>query len=319
MARKPRIHVPGALYHVMVRGNDGQAIFADDHDRETFCALVADGVARFGHRIHAYCLMPNHVHLALGVGETPASKIIQNLAFRYTRAFNRRARRTGHLFQGRFRAVLVDRNAYLFELVRYIHLNPVRAGLVAEPEAWAWSGHRAYLGKAHTPWLDTAFVLGMFDENDRRRAQRRYAGFVREGLGEPYREELHVGAADRRVSGSDAFVSDVLGIAGQGPRRTPSLSAIIAGVCAAWHLDEQALVLPGRRRDTALARAAIGWLAAETKAATLTEVARHFGRDVATVSRQVRQLTEAVRADPTLGRRLEAVQRRIGRRDVTTQ
>lgn len=151
MARKPRIHVCGGLYHVMLRGNGGQAIFSDDADRQGFCALVAEGVERFGHRIHAYCLMANHVHLAIRVGEASVSRIIQNLAFRYTRAFNRRARRVGHLFQGRFRSLLVDGNTYLFELVRYIHLNPVRSGLVRDPAEWAEKGQActiAYRGKS---------------------------------------------------------------------------------------------------------------------------------------------------------------------------
>jgi len=319
MARKPRIHVPGGLYHVMLRGNGGQAIFGDDSDRQVFCTLVADGVTRFGHRIHAYCLMANHVHLAVSVRETPVSRIVQNLAFRYTRAFNRRARRTGHLFQGRFRSVLVDGNAYLLELVRYIHLNPVRAGLVREPEAWAWSGHRAYTGKAHTPWLDSTLVLTMFDEHDRRRARRRYAGFIHEGLGEPYREELHSGAIDPRVSGSDEFVRGVLGTTPPRLQRTPNLSTIIGGVCVAWGLDEPALRAPERQRDAARARAVIGWLAVEMRAATLTEVARRFGRDVATVSRQVARLGLDARLDEALGERLESLRRRLQRRNAKTQ
>ena len=218
MARKPRIHVPGGLYHVMLRGNGGQAIFSDDADRRRFCDLVADGVERFGHRIHAYCLMPNHVHLAIRVGQMPASRVVQNLAFRYARVFNRRVGRDGHLFQGRFRSILVDGNSYLLELVRYIHLNPVRAGLVPDPSAWAWSGHRTYLGKDRTVWLDSALVLAMFDDHDVRRARRRYAGFVREGLGEPHREEMHFGEGDTRVLGDPAFVQGALGVSRE-PRR----------------------------------------------------------------------------------------------------
>jgi len=113
MARKPRIHLDGALYHVMLRGNGGQSIFLSDEDRDAFEALVAQGVSRFGHRIHAYCCwMGNHVHLAIQVAETPLSKIMQNLAFRYTRWFNRREQRIGHLFQGRFKALLVDADSY---------------------------------------------------------------------------------------------------------------------------------------------------------------------------------------------------------------
>ena len=162
MARKPRIHLDGALYHVMLRGNGGQSIFLVDDDRDAFEALVAEGVSRFGHRIHAFCWMGNHVHLAIQVADTPLSKIMQNIAFRYTRFINRRAQRIGHLFQGRFKALLVDADSYLLELVRYIHLNPVRAKLVADPADYRWSGHLAYLGKTHKEWLTTDWVLSQF-------------------------------------------------------------------------------------------------------------------------------------------------------------
>jgi REP element-mobilizing transposase RayT len=136
MARKPRVYFPGALYHVILRGNGGQTIFFDDKDRTRFCFLVQEGIERFGHRIHAFCLMSNHVHLAIQVGEVSLSRILQNLSFRYTRWVNGRQSRTGHLFQGRYKAVLVDADIYLQVLTRYIHLNPVRAGIVKEPEAY---------------------------------------------------------------------------------------------------------------------------------------------------------------------------------------
>ena len=302
----------------MLRGNGGQAIFSDDADRRRFCALVADGVERFGHRIHAYCLMQNHVHLAIRVGQMPASRVVQNLAFRYARAFNRRVGRDGHLFQGRFRSILVDGNSYLLELVRYIHLNPVRAGLVPDPSAWVWSGHRTYLGKDRNAWLDSALVLAMFDDHDVRRARRRYAGFVREGLGETHRAEMHFGQGDARVLGDQAFVRGALGVSRE-VRRVPCLSAIIAGVCAAWETDEATLRAPGRRRDAARARAAVGWLATQMDAAALSGIARHFGRDIATLSRQVGRLGMDARRDQGLGRRLGEVRDRLESENATTQ
>ncbi len=133
MARKPRLHIPGGLSHVMLRGNGGQDIFFSDNDRFYFQSLVEEGVKRFEHRIHAYCWMRNHVHLAIQVGEIPLSKIIQNLSFRYTRYINKKKSQIGHLFQGRYKAILIDADSYLLELVRYIHLNPVRAKLVTNP------------------------------------------------------------------------------------------------------------------------------------------------------------------------------------------
>ncbi len=128
MARHPRIHLAGALYHVMLRGNGGQSVFIDDEHREHFESLVGEGVARFEHRIHGYCWMANHVHLAIQVNQVPLAKIMQSLSFCYTRWLNKRQNRIGHLFQGRYKALLVDADAYLLELIRYIHLNPIRAG-----------------------------------------------------------------------------------------------------------------------------------------------------------------------------------------------
>lgn len=122
MPHKPRLHVPGSLYHVMLRGVDGQDIFVDDSDRLRLEALVADGVQRFGHRIHAYCWMGNHIHLALQVDNTPLSKIMHNMSFRYASYFNWRHQRVGHLFQGRFRSILVDSDGYLLQLVRWRYL-----------------------------------------------------------------------------------------------------------------------------------------------------------------------------------------------------
>ncbi len=144
MARKPRVHVPGGIYHVMLRGNGGQDIFFIPEDRDELYRLVAEGTARFEYRVHAYCLMTNHLHLAIEVGRVPLSRGMQNLAFRYTRWIHRREKRTGHLFQVRDRALLIDREAYLLELVRYIHLNPVRAGLVSDPLDYPWSSHCAH-------------------------------------------------------------------------------------------------------------------------------------------------------------------------------
>ena len=160
MARKPRLHVPGGLYHAILRGNARQQIFHGTGDRLRFYGLLADGVARFGYRVHAFCLMTNHVHLALQAGETPLSAGMQNLGLRYTQHLNARLRRVGHVFQGRFKAFLVDQDAYGLALVRYLHLNPVRARLVRAPAAYRWSSHRAYLGREGLAWLSTDWVLG---------------------------------------------------------------------------------------------------------------------------------------------------------------
>lgn len=273
----------------MLRGNGGQLIFADDIDREHFCDLVADGIARFGHRVHAFCLMGNHVHLAVEVGDVTLSRIVQNLAFRYTRLFNRRAGRTGHLFQGRFRSLLVDRDRYLLGLVRYIHSNPVRSGLVRTPEEWAWSSHRVYLGTSTCPWLTTNLILGMVGGGDARLARRHYAAFVAKGLGEGKREEFDIDMALRSVPSGQVRLDSPSLSRGRDTAAVvvPQLDAVMAAVCEVFGLRLAELEAPGRTRRTAEARAMVGWLAQELGTATLTHVAQAFRRDVATLSRQV--------------------------------
>ena len=289
MARKPRVHVVGGLYHVMLRGNGGEDIFFSDDDRYHFYLLIQEGAERFGHRIHAFCLMDNHVHLAVQVAEVSLSKIVQNLSFRYTRWVNKERVRVGHLFQGRYKAILVDADAYLLELVRYIHLNPVRARMVREPSAYAWSGHLAYLGQATVPWLTTDWVLGQLAKR-RSTARQRYARFVNEGLEEGHREEFHRGVTDARVLGDDRFTENVFGRIVKEPVQPRQLEEIIEAVCRSYDVVEEQLAAVGRRRDLAEARAVVAHLATSVGDASVTEVATRLGRDVATLSSSMRRL-----------------------------
>ncbi|MCP4307705.1 MAG: transposase [bacterium] len=227
MARKPRLHVPGGLYHVMLGGNGGQDVFYDEEDRYHLYLLIQQGVERYGHRIHAFCCMTNHIHLAIQVAEDPLSGIMQNLSFRYTRWINKKQARTGHLFQGRYKAILVDAHTYLLELVRYIHLNPVRAGMVEKPEDYAWSGHRAYMGIETLPWLETDWVLSQFAKR-LTTCRKRYAVFVKEGIEEGYRQEFHHGGEDGRVLADDRFLEQVLG---KRVQPSPEVSLEEIGLC----------------------------------------------------------------------------------------
>jgi len=147
MARRPRIHFTGALYHVISRGNRRQGVFRDEKDLKRFLDYLSQCKTRSPFRPYAYALRKNHIHLLLEVERTPLSKIMQSILFRYTHYFNRRYRQVGHLFQGRYKAIACDKDAYLLELVRYIHLNPVRAKVVKGPEDYRWTGHLSYLGK----------------------------------------------------------------------------------------------------------------------------------------------------------------------------
>ncbi len=185
MARQLRLAYAGALYHVTARGNGRQAIYLDDADRTRFLELLGDEVAQQHWRCYAYCLMGNHYHLLLETPEGDLSQGMRRLNGRYTQGFNRRHQRVGHLLQGRFKSILVEKEAYLLELCRYIVLNPVRAQLVRTVHAWKWSSYRATVGRAVEPrWLDVAGVHRLFHRTEAG-AQSRYQQFVREGVEAP--------------------------------------------------------------------------------------------------------------------------------------
>lgn len=183
MARPLRIEYPGALYHVTARGNARQSIYSDTEDFRAFLELLGKLSERYHWLCHAYCLMSNHYHLLL---ETPDGNLaagMRQLNGIYTQAFNRRHRKVGHVFQGRYHAILVDKDRYLLELSRYIVLNPVRAKMVKDVQAYPWSSYRATAGTGSGPaWLQCNWLLSQF-HRQRRAAQKRYRQFVREGWG----------------------------------------------------------------------------------------------------------------------------------------
>jgi REP element-mobilizing transposase RayT len=185
MARPLRIEFPGAIYHLTNRGNAGQTIFEDDVDRIAFLSVLGDVVDRMGWLCHAYCLMENHYHLMAETPEANLSDGMRRLNGTYTQRFNRRHERFGHLFQGRYKAILVERESHLLELCRYVVLNPVRAGLVRSANAFPWSSYRATAGGSPAPrLLTTDWLLAQFAKR-RQAAQRRYRAFVAEGKGLP--------------------------------------------------------------------------------------------------------------------------------------
>ena len=184
MARPLRIEFPGAVYHITARGNSRQDIFIDDHDRELFLGVLGKVASRFQLVVYAYCLMGNHYHLLLETPEANLSKALRQLNGVYTQAFNRRHGRVGHVLQGRFKAILVDKDSYLLELCRYVVLNPVRAQMVKKPEAHRWSSYRATAGlEGARAFLSIDWVLSQFARQPAA-AQRRYREFVLQGLGQ---------------------------------------------------------------------------------------------------------------------------------------
>lgn len=204
MARPLRIELAGGLYHVTSRGDRREAIYRDEQDRTDWLSVLGAVCARFNWRCHAYCEMTNHYHFVVETPEANLSKGMRQLNGVYTQQFNRRHGLVGHLFQGRFKAILVERDAYLLELARYVVLNPVRAGMVAQVSDWAWSNYRAMVGLTPAPdWLATDWVLGQFGSR-RPQARAGFAAFVAEGIGQPsVWEEL----SHQVFLGSEAFVT----------------------------------------------------------------------------------------------------------------
>lgn len=183
MARQLRLEFPGAIYHVTSRGNAQNPIFLDDADRALFLASLGEVVERFGWLCHAYCLMDNHYHLLIETPDGNLSLGMRQLNGVYTQRFNRHHGRVGHVFQGRFKAIVVERDSYLLELCRYVVLNPVRAGMVTQIERHAWSSYPATMGLTECPdWVETDWLLGQFAKT-RAVARRRYAAFVAAGKG----------------------------------------------------------------------------------------------------------------------------------------
>ncbi len=161
----------------MIRGNDGQIIFQDEADRNHMAALLEKSVREFNCVIHAFCFMNNHIHLLIEVKDIPLGKIIQDIARRYVLSYNHRLKRIGHLFQGRYKAILITKNPYLLEVCRYIHLNPVRAYMVEKASDYPWSSHNDYFGQKHFSWVTTTHLLSYFSENNEI-AIKSYAKFM---------------------------------------------------------------------------------------------------------------------------------------------
>ncbi|MBC7093690.1 transposase [Candidatus Bipolaricaulota bacterium] len=202
MARPLRVEYPGATYHVTSRGNAGQPIFLDAQDRTAFLEVLADVVARFRWHCHAYCLMDNHYHLVLETPEANLSRGMRQLNGVYTQRFNRRHGRSGHLLQGRFKAILVEKESHLLEVARYVVLNPVRAGEVRHPRQWRWSSYRATAGEAPVPeFLTVDWLLSQFGRG--RQAQLAYRQFVAQGRGVDIWEDLEGGV----ILGTGRFVN----------------------------------------------------------------------------------------------------------------
>ena len=275
MARPLRIEFAGALYHVTSRGNAREAIYRSDNDRQEFLSRLNRVCERYQWYCHAYCLMDNHYHLLVETGTPSLSKGMKILNGTYTQYFNQTYRRVGHVYQGRFKGILVEKESYLLELARYIVLNPVRAQMVRRAQDWPWSSYRATAGlrEAHD-CLTTDWILGLFGKA-RKQAQEHYREFVKQGRNQPSPWEQ---LKNQIYLGSSEFVESMQS------KIDPEQS-----LKDIPRLQKQAPIKPleyfQKRYPDRNKAMAIAYL---TGHYTLEVIGRHFGVSYATVSRSVK-------------------------------
>lgn len=287
MPRRLRIHVPGGFYHVTLRGNHQHDIFRSDADRFLLNAIVGRAIEAYGASIHAYCWMSNHLHFLLQVGERPLGDVMRQIASGYARAFQQKLPTTGHLFERRYHATLVDVDAYFLEVLRYIHLNPVRAQLVTQPADYRWSSHHAYSGRAVTePWLTTQFGLAIFS-TDARSAHLAYRQFMDCANASHFDESLLEGEPGTIAGQQCPRIAPVFSSPEPGPRQT--LAQLIDEACRRFGVREQHLSTGSRDPVLVQARAWIAREALNRRISSLSGVARALGRDRATLRFAIRR------------------------------
>lgn len=302
MARPLRLEFPGALYHLTARGNARGNIFVDDEDRRLFLDRFGKEIVQQGWRCYAYCLMNNHYHLFIETPEASLASGMRRLNGVYTQAFNRRHGRVGHVFQGRYKAIVVDKESYGLELCRYIVLNPVRARMVKRPQDWHWSSYRANAGLSSSPeWLDVDWLLRQFAAR-LDRAREAYRRFVYEGIGQasPWKH-----LRGQIWLGGEGFLRRMERLVGDKPahnvpkaqQRPGRLTAkeILDEVKRAYRIDEKRLL---KREDQAAFKA---WVYLLRRAANLPlgEVARRSGVSPSRIS-HIQRAIETKPPDITL-------------------
>ena len=284
MARPLRIEYPGALYHVTSRGNARDRIFQDDQDKRAFLSVLGSVIEKYHWFCHAYCLMDNHYHLLVETPDGNLSRGMRQLNGVYTEKFNTTHKRPGHIFQGRYKAILVDKDSYLLELNRYIVLNPVRAHLVERPEDWVWSSYCATGGLSESPGhLTVDWILGMFAEQ-RKVAQRQYRDFVLQGL---RNESPWAHVRGQILLGNESFVERFRDRVGnQDEIQEISREQRYAGRPELRQLFAAQTAKDRKKRAPAIRQAHVQY------GYTLKEIADHLGIHYTTVSKIVHQAEE---------------------------
>ena len=286
MARPLRIEYAGAFYHVMHRGNAGSDLFQNDRDREKLLEYFGKAVERYEIKVHTYCLMTNHYHLLIETPHPNLSQAIKWINVSYAAYFNRKRRRSGHLFQGRFKAVLIDADEYLKHLSRYIHLNPVRAGMVEHCKNHPWSSYPAFGGYNKRPeWLETNWLLSLFGKNQDK-AEKNYRGFVEsvqnQKLENPSKDIVGgviLGGADfvnwvkQEILNRESDVKERPQLRSLRPRPTPE--DLVSVVCNEFDCGRETIIRKGKKRN--LARDLAIYLSRELTGETGVALGRYFG------------------------------------------
>ena len=283
MARGKRHHFPGMCYHVMLRGNEKRDIFFDDADRRIMLFLLQEGVERHGHRIHSYCFMRNHIHLLIQVGEISTSKIIHHLASGYSQKINRKYERVGHLFQGRYKAILIEEERYFIRLVRYIHLNPVRANIVNQPSEYFWSSHNSYMEQNKIGWLTIDYALSKFGQT-REKALESYSSYVSEVESSEELDELRTDFKEGYVLGSDDFLEKVLAACFLKSKKVSPLIIIANITCDFLKVDNELLASSSQIKSVCFARGVIALISKVKYKLSIEEIASFMNRKASTIS-----------------------------------
>ncbi len=293
MARRPRLFAAGLLYHAIVRGNHKQKTFLGEWDYRAYLERLARYRKRYGVKLYAYCLMPNHVHLLLESSRVPLSRFMQGLQQSYTQYFNWAHHKVGHLFQGRYKAIICQKDEYLLQLVRYIHLNPVRSKLVKSPEQYRYSGHRIYLEGKKTEVVEPGPVLKLLG------GSKGYRRFVLDGLAEGHKEEYYE-VEDQRFLGSEDFGEKVREeLEGERERvQRRSLGSVAEELARRLRISPQVLKGPERTWKVARVRGLLAYVLTRRMGFSVKEVAAYFGRDQTSISTLLIRFSQRMEQEP---------------------
>lgn len=302
MGRPLRIEYPGAFYHVTARGNEQRDIYKSRADRDRFLGYLESATERYGAVVHVWCLMGNHYHLLMETPEGNLSQIMRHINGAYTNYFNTKRRRAGHLFQGRYKAILVEQDAYALELSRYIHLNPVQAGMSSRPEDYAWSSYRNYVGEHIAPaWLRRKEILEQFGGDE-----HRYRGFVEDGLKFGIASPLDEAQAST-ILGGRKFIEEIkaLHLSGVSPTRDlPGLRQLNSR----WPIDDiVTAVEKNLGAEKGLARNVGIYLCHRYSSAKLREIGERFGVGESAVSQGSKRIRDKVAEDEALRTKVEQI------------